>query len=99
MKPKNHLSFVIFHLSYIVFFFLLSCSSPTENNKVTFSPIKNISGQAGTVTLADTSDYFPKEDSGSPLCFDRRNRFFVQACGNCPPGGRMPAADTALLRI
>ena len=42
----------LFHLS---FFFLFSCSSPTENNKVTFS---------GTVTLADTGDFIPTNDSG-----------------------------------
>ncbi len=52
MKYKKVFSFVIFHLS---FFFLFSCSSPTENNKVTFS---------GTVTLADTGDFIPTNDSG-----------------------------------
>lgn len=50
MRKIFLLSFVICLLS-----FLFSCSSPTANNKVTFS---------GTVTLEDTTDYFPTETSG-----------------------------------
>ena len=41
--------------AFLLFSFLITCSQPTENNKVTFS---------GTVTLEDATDYSPEGQAG-----------------------------------
>jgi len=70
ISPKGVAFAIIFNLSSLILSLLYSlilitlsslilftCSSPNSSgDKVTFSPMKN-SGQAGTVTLEDTTDF------------------------------------------